>query len=95
MWGVQGTLQAPHLSAATGLRLSSPVSRRVERVHTRVGRVVPGHGHFLVVECKDEGIRYFFLLNFKAFSEWVTELYQDVGSLSLFYGAAAFAGFLV
>lgn len=56
MWSVQGTLQAPHLSAATGLRLAGPASRRVR---TRVGRVfaAPGNGQVLVVECKDEGIR--------------------------------------
>ncbi|KAG0595170.1 hypothetical protein M758_UG145500 [Ceratodon purpureus] len=61
MWGVQGTLQAPHLSAATGLRLASAGSRRglTERVQTRVGRVfaTPGNRQVLVVECKDEGIR--------------------------------------
>lgn len=61
MWGVQGTLQAPHLSAATGLRLASPAARRslVERVQTstRVGRVFASPG-VLVVECKDEGVRY-------------------------------------
>ncbi|KAG0575011.1 hypothetical protein KC19_VG310800 [Ceratodon purpureus] len=61
MWGVQGTLQAPHLSAATGLRLATAVSRRglVERVQTRVGRVVatPGNGQILVVVAKDEGVR--------------------------------------
>lgn len=61
MWGVQGTLQAPHLSAATGLRLASPTSCRkvLERVASRVGqRAVPGYGSVLVVECKEEGDRY-------------------------------------
>jgi len=61
MWGVQGTLQAPHLSAATGLRLASPASSRrvLERVATRVGqKVASANGPVLVVECKDEGVRY-------------------------------------
>jgi len=61
MWGVQGTLQAPHLSAATGLRLTSPASCRkvLERVASRVGqRATPGYGSVLVVECKEEGVRY-------------------------------------
>lgn len=57
MWGVQGTLQAPHLSAATGLRLASPASSRRVAAPVATRRVSPANGHVLVVECKDEGVR--------------------------------------